>query len=232
MQPVVLVDTAWKGQPRKLLLQANRNGFLYVLDRTNGKMLLVSPLVKKLTWAKGIAADGKPMMNPDQTPTVEGRLICPAVEGAANFFSTSYSPQTKLFYVNTLEKCAIYTKRPSGDWAAGKAYVAGGGRRVPDEKPQKFLRAFNIETGKVVWELAQDGGADSWSGALATASGLVFFGDDGDGLSVADAATGKLLWSFPFTETLHTSPMTYMFDNQQYVAIAVGSQIYAFGLMH
>ncbi len=232
VQPVVLVDADWLGQPRKLLVQANRNGFLYVLDRTNGQMLSATPLVKKLTWAKGIAPDGRPMMNPNQVPTTEGQLICPAVEGAANFFSTSYSPQTKLFYVNTLEKCAIYTKRPSGPWTAGRAYVAGGGRRVPDEKPQKILRAFDLTTGRVVWELPQDGDADSWSGTLTTAGGVVFFGDDGDALSASDAATGKLLWSFPFTETLHTSPMTYMFDNQQYVAIAVGSQVYAFALMN
>jgi len=232
VQPVVLVDAQWKGQPRKLLLQANRNGFLYVLDRVDGKMLSATPMVKKLTWAKGIAPDGRPMMNPDQTPAAEGKLICPAVEGAANFFSTAYSPHTKLFYVNTLEKCAIYTKRPSGPWTAGRAYVGGGGGRVPGEKPQKMLRAFDIQTGKPVWELPQEGGADSWSGALATAGGVVIFGDDGDALAAADASTGKRLWTFPFTETLHTSPMTYMFDNQQYVAIAVGSQIFAFGLMN
>lgn len=232
VQPVVLVDAEWQGQPKKMLLQANRNGFLYMLDRTNGKMLSATPLVKKLTWAKSIAPDGRPVMNPDQTPTPEGRLICPAVEGAANFFSSSYSPQTRLFYVNTLEKCAIYTKRTPSTWTAGRSYTAGGGRVVPNETPQKFLRAFDIQTGKVVWELPQEGGADSWSGALATASGIVFFGDDADALSAADAATGKRLWSFPFTETLHTSPMTYMFDNQQYVAIAVGSQVYAFALMN
>ncbi len=183
-----------------------------------------------LIGGEWIAPGGRPIMNPDQVPTAEGKLICPAVEGAANFFSTSYSPQTKLFYVNTLEKCAVYNKRPSGPWAAGRAYVAGGGRRAPDETPQKFLRAFDIQTGKVMWELPQDGDADSWSGALSTASGLVFFGNDSDALSAADATTGKLLWSYPFTETLHTSPMTYMFDNQQYVAIAVGSQVYAFAL--
>jgi len=230
VQPLVLVDTNWQGQPRKLLLQANRNGFFYVLDRVTGKLLSATPLVKKLTWAKGIAPDGRPMMNPNQVPTEEGTLICPAVEGAANFFSTSYSPLTGLFYVNTLEKCAVYTKRTPSTWTAGRSYTAGGGRRVSDEKPQKFLRAFDIRNGKVVWELPQDGQADSWSGTLTTASGIVFFGDDADALGAADASTGKRLWSFPFTETLHTSPMTYMFDNKQYVSIAVGSQIYTFGL--
>jgi len=231
VEPVLLVDANWQGRPRKLLLQANRNGFLYVLDRTDGKMLLAKPLVKKLTWAKEIRPDGRPVMNPNQTPTVEGNLICPAVEGAANFFSTSFSPETGLFYVNTLEKCDIYSKRPPAEWTAGRGYQAGGGRRVADEKAQKFLRAFDIQTGKVAWELPEAGQGDSWSGALSTAGGVVFFGDDGGGLSAADAATGKLLWSYGFTEIPHSSPMTYVFDNKQYIAMAVGSQVYAFGLV-
>ncbi|MBL8237517.1 MAG: PQQ-binding-like beta-propeller repeat protein [Bryobacterales bacterium] len=230
VQPLVLVDAAWRGQPRKLLLQANRNGFLYVLDRTDGKMLLASPMVKKLTWAKEIAPNGRPVMNPNSTPTAEGQLICPAVEGAANFFSTSFNPATKLFYVNTLERCAVYTKRVTPEWQPGRAYVGGGGRRDPDDKPRKFLRAFNIETGKAVWEVPQDGPGDTWTGTLTTAGGLVIFGDDGGALSAADAATGKRLWSFPFTDNLHTSPMTYMFDNKQYVSIINGSVVYAFGV--
>jgi len=228
VQPLVLVDATWKGQPKKLLLQANRNGFLYVLDRTNGKLLLASPLVKKLTWAKEIAPNGRPVMNPNSVPTTEGQLICPAVEGAANFFSTSYNPATKLFYVNTLERCAIYTKRATPEWQSGRSYQGGGGRRDPNDKPQKILRAFNIETGKPVWELPQDGPGDTWTGTLSTAGGLVIFGDGGGALAAADAPTGKRLWSYPFTENLHTSPMTYMFDNKQYVSIINGSIVYAF----
>lgn len=230
VQPVVLVDAKWKGAPKKLLVQANRNGFLYVLDRTNGKMLSATPLVKKLTWAKEIAPDGRPVMNPNSVPTEEGALICPAVEGAANFFSTSYNPATGLFYVNTLERCAVYTKRKTPDWQAGRAYIGGGGRRDPNDQPQKILRAFNLETGKPAWELPQTGPGDTWTGTLSTAGGLVIFGDDGGALAAADAATGRRLWSFPFTENLHTSPMTYMFDNKQYVSIINGSVVYVFGL--
>jgi alcohol dehydrogenase (cytochrome c) len=230
VQPVVLVDADWQGQPRKLLLQANRNGFFYVLDRTNGKLLLAKPLVKKLTWAKEIGPDGRPVMNPNQTPTTEGNLICPSVEGAANFFSTSYNPATGLFYVNTLEKCAVYSKRALTEWQAGRGYAGGGGRRVPDEKAQKILRAIDIKTGKFVWELPQDGEGEAWAGTLSTASGLVFFGDDGGGLAAAHATSGKQLWSYPFAEPLHTSPMTYMFDNKQYVGMISGSVVYAFGL--
>lgn len=230
VQPVLLIDAAWQGQPRKLLVQANRNGFLYVLDRTNGSLLQATPLVKKLTWAKGIGADGRPLMNPNQNPTVEGNLICPSVSGAANFFSSSYSPATGLFYVNTMESCSVISKQPSGMWTAGKGYAGGGGRRVPDEKVQKFVRAFDIHTGKAVWEIPESGQGSSWSGTLATAGGLVFFGDDGAALSAADAATGKLLWSYPFTDIPHSSPMTYVFDNKQFVAMTNGTQVYAFGL--
>jgi alcohol dehydrogenase (cytochrome c) len=230
VQPVLLVDANWQGRARKLLLQANRNGFFYVLDRTDGKLLTAKPLVKKLTWAKEIGADGRPVMNPNQLPTVAGTLTCPSVEGAANFFSTAYNPALGLFYVNTLEKCNIFTKTPPADWQAGRGYQAGGGRRVPDEKAQKILRAFDIQTGKVVWERPEDGQGETWSGALSTASGLVFYGDDGGELAAVDGSTGKKLWGFPFTESLHTSPMTYMFDNKQYVGMLVGSIVYVFGL--
>ena len=229
-EPVLLVDAQWEGQQRKLLLQANRNGFMYVLDRTNGKILSAKPMVKKLTWAKEITPSGRPIMNPNQVPTAEGALVCPAVEGAANFFSTSYLPSTGWFYVNTLERCAIYTKRTTAPWEAGKSFQGGGGRRAPDDKAQKFLRAFDIQTGKVMWELPQEGRGESWAGTLTTAGGLVFYGDDNSAFAAADAKTGKKLWSFPFTEELHTSPMTYSFDNKQYVALAVGSLVYAFGL--
>jgi alcohol dehydrogenase (cytochrome c) len=93
------------------------------------------------------------------------------------------------------------------------------------------VRAFDIQTGRIVWELPEAGQGNSWSGTLATAGGLVFFGDDAGALSAADADTGKRLWSYPFKlEIPHSSPMTYVFDNKQYIGMAVGSQVYAFGL--
>jgi alcohol dehydrogenase (cytochrome c) len=229
-EPPVLVDAVWNGQNRHLLLQANRNGFFYVLDRTNGKLLLAKPFVKKLTWAREIGADGRPVMNPNQEPTAAGNKICPSLEGATNWFSTAFLPATGLFYVQTLEKCGMYTKAPM-QWKAGTGYFGGSFEGAPNESPQKVLRAINIETGSTAWELPQTGPADSWGGTLATASGLVFFGEDSGALMAVDASTGKPLWHFDANQTWKASPMTYMFDGKQYVAVASGSIVVSFALL-
>ncbi|MGA1996467.1 MAG: PQQ-dependent dehydrogenase, methanol/ethanol family [Bryobacteraceae bacterium] len=229
-QPPVLVDTTWRGQKRHLLLHANRNGFFYVLDRTNGKLLLAKPFVKKLTWAREIDANGRPVQNPNQEPTTAGNRTCPSLEGATNWFSTAFLPATGLYYVQTLEKCGIYTKTPM-EWKAGAGYFGGSFEGAPDETPQKILRAIDIENGSITWELAQTGPANSWGGTLATASGLVFFGEDSGALMAVDASTGKPLWQFQANQIWKASPMTYMFDGKQYIAVASGSNIISFGLL-
>jgi alcohol dehydrogenase (cytochrome c) len=226
-QPEVLIDAPWEGQPRKLLLHANRNGFFYILDRTNGKLLLAKPFVKKLTWAKEIGADGRPVLNPDHTPTSDGTVTCPAVEGATNWFSTSYNPATGFYYLQTLEKCNVYVKSPI-DWEAGKAFFGGATRGVPGDNPQKVLRAIDIRTGKIAWELPQKGRAESWGGTLATSTGLVFVCEDSGAFMAVDAANGKMLWNFQLNANWKASPMTYVFDNKQYFAVAAGSDIVAF----
>jgi alcohol dehydrogenase (cytochrome c) len=227
-QPPVLVDTTWQGQPRKLLVQANRNGFFYVLDRTNGKFLLGKQFAKDVTWASGLTAEGRPIVVPNMEPTLEGKRICPALDGAANWYSTSFNLVTGLYYVQTNDKCGIFT-RTNMDWEAGKGFMGGSFRSSPDPA-QRVLRAFDIHTGKIVWELPQTGPADSWGGVLSTAGGVVFFAEESGSFMAADAASGKALWSFQTNQLWKASPMTYMFDNKQYVAIASGPNIIAFGL--
>jgi alcohol dehydrogenase (cytochrome c) len=228
-EPPVLVDTNWHGQPRKLLLHGNRNGFFYVLDRTNGKVLQATPLVKKVTWAKEIGPDGRPVIVPDKTPTTEGNVVCPSQIGATNWFSSSYNPATGLFYVQTLDACMVFFKHPV-EWEAGKSFWGGTVRRVPGETLQKVLRAIDIQTGKFTWEIPQTGTGSSWGGVLSTAGGLVFFGDDGGDFAAADASTGKRLWNFPANQLWKASPMTYMFGGQQYVAVAGGPNVLSFAL--
>jgi alcohol dehydrogenase (cytochrome c) len=227
--PVVL-DTAWEGKPRKLLIQANRNGFFYVFDRTDGKLLLAKPFVTNLNWASGIGADGRPIKLPHMEPSTEGTKVCPSQDGATNWFSPSYNPATGLYYVQTFEKCSVYTKSDPGAWQAGREYLGGSQHRPPGEKPLRILKAIDIQTGKIAWELPQPGPAESWGGTLSTATGLVIFGEEGGALMAADATTGKPLWNFPTNQTWKASPMTYMFDGRQYVAVAAGSDIIAFGV--
>ena len=226
----VLVDAMWQGQPRKLMLHANRNGFFYVFDRRDGTLLLAKQFIKTLTWASGIGKDGKPIKTAGQEPSPEGTKVCPSQDGATNWYSPSFNPVTRLYYIQTFEKCSIYTKRDQGDWESGKTYLGGTQRTSPDPTPQRILRALNIETGAVTWELPQRGPAFSWSGTLSTATGLVIFGEDGGALMAADATTGKPLWMFQTNQTWKASPMTYMFDGQQYIAVAAGANIMAFGV--
>jgi alcohol dehydrogenase (cytochrome c) len=226
----VLVDAAWNGQQRMLMLHANRNGFFYVFDRRDGTLLLAKPFVKNLTWASGIGADGRPIRLPNQDPTPEGTKVCPSQDGATNWFSPSFSPATGLYYLQTFEKCSIYTKSDQGDWESGKSYLGGTQRTAADPEPQRVLKAIDVQTGAIRWALPQVGPAYSWGGTLATATGLVIAAEDGGSLMAVDAATGKPLWSLPTNQTWKASPMTYMFDGRQLIAIASGPNIIAVAL--
>ena len=229
MAPPSLVDAEWEGKPRKLMVQANRNGFLYVLDRTNGKFLLGRQYTKKLTWATGLTPEGRPIVAPGKEPTHEGTVVCPWLNGATNWYSASWSPLTSLYYVQTNDKCGIFT-RTDMPFQLGHGYMGGSNSPDPADPGQRVLRAFDIQTGKPAWELPQTGPGDTFGGVLSTAGGVVFYGADDGAFAAADAKTGKPLWSFQTNETPHASPMTYMFDNKQYVAVAMGPNVISFGL--
>ena len=229
-QTSVLVDADWQGKPRTLMLHASRNGFFYVFDRRDGTLLLARPFVRNLTWASGIGPDGRPVKLPNQEPTPAGTRVCPSQDGATNWFSPSFNPATGLYYVQTFEKCSIYTKSDQGEWESGKSYLGGSQRTARDPRPQRILKAIDIRTGAIRWEVPQPGPADSWGGTLTTASGLVIFGEDGGGLVAADAVDGKPLWIFQTNHTWKASPMSYMFDGTQYIAVAAGSNIIALAI--
>jgi alcohol dehydrogenase (cytochrome c) len=220
-QPLVLVDEMYQGQRRKLLMQANRNGFFYVIDRTNGKLLFAKPFVKKMDWASGIGPDGMPILLPDYAPTDEGHLKCPAVRGATNWFSTSYNPGTKLFYVMAAEDCSFFRK-------TGRQYAPNPNMKDPGKR---FLRALDINTAAVVWEKPLTGSNEAnYSGVLSTAGNLVFHGETAGGFAAVEATSGKTLWSFPANDAWRASPMTYMIGGKQYVAVAAGANVIAFTL--
>src|SRR6266566_4047039 len=226
----VLVDLEDNGKIRHLLLQANRNGFFYVLDRTNGKFLQATPFVEKINWATGIDASGRPILS-GRIPTAEGTKICPGINGATNWFSPSYNPDTRLFFVMALESCNLFFAKPES-FTKGATYYATGTKRLPDEHAQKILLALSVPDGKRVWRYPQVGRGESWAGTLATASGLLFFGDDAGSLEAVEAATGRPLWHFNTGQTLYASPMSYAVDGIQYIAISGGSDVFSFALPH
>lgn len=211
--PLVLVDTTYQGKERKLLLHADKNGFFYVLDRTNGRVLLAKPFVK-VTWASGIAADGRPQL------LQNNGLLCPGSYGA-NWNATAFDPVTRLYYLVALEKCAL------------KLTTSSGKQTQPNEvEGEKFLEALDIDTGKIAWKVPEIGPAEGKreAGVLATAGGLLFYGDPSGNVVAVDARNGKTLWRFSTNGENKASPMTYMVNGKQYLALAAGPNILCFGL--
>jgi alcohol dehydrogenase (cytochrome c) len=130
-----------------------------------------------------------------------------------------------------MEGCSVVTKRDA-QWQAGRGYLGGSARPAPGEPRQKVLRAIDMQTGKFVWELPQSGRGDSWGGTLATESGLVFLCDDSGTFMALDAKAGKILWQFPANQLWKASPMAFQFDGKEYIAVAAGQNILAFGLVN
>jgi alcohol dehydrogenase (cytochrome c) len=228
-QTPMLIDAEFQGKPRKLVVHANRNGFFYVLDRTNGEVLLAKPFVEKMTWATGIGPDGRPRKLPGKEPTYGGNEVCPSLAGATNWMSPSYSPSTGLVYVQAVEQCNIFTKRDE-TWQRGKGFFGGASRGVPGERAVSSVRAIQLATGEIIWDRPHGSPGRPWTGVLSTDTGLVFYGDGSGTFTAADASNGKPLWHFHTNDTWRASPMTYMAGGKQYVAIAAGFNIIAFAL--
>jgi alcohol dehydrogenase (cytochrome c) len=224
----VLLSAEVNGRMRDLLVQANRNGFLYVLDRTDGEFLKATPFVTKLDWAKGIDTSGRPILS-GKIPTAEGTQICPSIDGATNWFSPSYNPVTGLFYFMALESCSVFFAHPQA-FVQGQTFYDTGTKLAPDDHAQKVLLAYSVPDGKIVWRYPQAGRGNSWGGTTTTAGDLVFFGNDAGAFEAVEARTGRSLWQFNTGQSMHASPMSYEVDRVQYVAIAAGSDVISFAL--
>ena len=183
---------------------------------------------QKLNWATGVDAAGRPILT-GRIPTPEGTEICPDINGATNWFSPSFNPATKLFYVMALENCNLFFANPR-PFAQGKTYYGSGTKLPPDEHARKILLALSVTDGKPAWRYPQVGRGRSWGGTLTTAGGLVFFGDDAGSFEAVDAATGRALWHFNTGQVVRASPMSYAVDGIQYVAVSAGSDVFSFAL--
>jgi alcohol dehydrogenase (cytochrome c) len=217
----VLFDAEFKGKPRKLLAQASRNGFFFVLDRATGEHLVTSEFIDQ-TWASGIDSRGRPIAKPSATPTPDGALVEPGSDGSTNWMAPSFNPKTGLFYVNARRLFSIYYNTVEGK-------AEGWGGRDRNLWANSTLRALDYRTGKVVWN-HELGNGESIAGILTTAGHLLFSADNSGNLLALDPATGKTLWHLNVGGKVDASPMTYQLDGRQYLIVAVQDVLYAFAL--
>ncbi|HLH04331.1 MAG TPA: acido-empty-quinoprotein group A [Bryobacteraceae bacterium] len=220
VQTPVLIDGEINGQPKKLVAQASRNGWFFVLDRKTGKDYVSTEYVKT-NWAKGVDAKGQPIPNPAKEPKEDGALVSPNQGGAANWPPPSFSPQTGLFYVNATRAFSIYYVYDTSEKAEGWGGNDQGGWG------ESMLQAIDYQTGKIRWSHKWEGDSVR-GGVLSTAGGLVFAGDPENNFIALDAKTGDPLWHANLGKGVSNGPMTYELNGTQYVVVAAGDSIYAF----
>ena len=233
-EDMVLVDRIWRGQQRKLLLHADRNGHFYVLDRTSGEFLAGTPFIHQ-TWNSGFDAKGRPKPIPGSNSSPEGSfLVYPTAGGATNFGAPSYSPVSGLFYLEYSEAGAVYISAPQVP-QKGREYLGEGpARPLPprgpnDPAPNAGIKAIDPETGKTVWDFKLFQGSLA-NGVLATAGGVLFASSRDGNLIALDAKTGKYLWHYQTSGNHAASPISYAINGRQYVALTAGNVLYSFAL--
>ncbi len=222
----VLIDMTVKGRMVKAVVQANRNGYFYALDRTDGKLLASAPYTK-INWSTGIGADGRPRLLPGLEPSEEGTKVCPGIGGGHNWSATSYSPQTGLYYFGSSDGCHLVYSHPQ-QYRRGQWYQASTETDIPNEPAKGAVVAVDPRTGETRWRFEMV--TSSPAGMLATAGGLVFTGDGQGYLVALDARTGKPLWHFQTGGTIIAPPITYTLNGKQQIAIAAGTSIITFAL--
>jgi len=222
----MLVDRMFRGQQRKLMIHADRNGFFYVLDRTDGKFLLGKPFVRQ-TWAKGLDEKGRPILMPNSEASLEGQLHYPSLSGGTNWQAPSYDPVTGWFVMAFREMGDVYIREP-GEYVAGKSYW--GGKSVPGKETEwAGVKAIDPESGDAKWEFRFIYGSLA-AGVLATRGGVVFAGCRDGNLVALESRTGKLLWRFQTGAEINSSAISYAVDGHQYIALAAGQVLYSFAL--
>lgn len=232
VQIPVLVDREWEGEMRKLMLWGNRNGFFYVLDRTDGEFLSGAPFAK-VTWTNGLDENGRPNYLPEAFPSREGVRVWPGVQGATNWYAPTYNPETDLFYLAAWEFATIYHMGDAtyvrGNRYAGSLPRAAWPEVMRDDDPgHGALRALDPDTGETVWEFKMTAISDS--GLLSTAGGLLFSGSLEGHFLAFDPDDGELLWRKNLGGRCVNSPITYLADDEQMVTLACGNSLYTFGL--
>lgn len=217
-QTPILADAVFGGRMRKLVMQATRNGYFFVLDRVTGEHLVTAPFAQA-NWVATIDKEGHPRRNPEKDPTVPGSLVSPTNGGSTNWPPPAFSPEAGLFYVRENNGFAMYyltETDPRGSMGLGGKEEDSVGSRG------SFVTAIDYKTGKIAWRRESSGG-----GGLLTTAGKLLFAGDGSSLVAYDVVTGKPLWHARIGGTSN-APETYMLDGHQYFTVAVGDMIVAF----
>jgi alcohol dehydrogenase (cytochrome c) len=222
VQTPVLFDADIDGRPRKLLAQASRNGYFFVLDRTTGKNVLTKPFIKT-NWASGIDSKGQPTPDPAKEPTPAGTLVSPNSSGASNWYPPSLNPQTGLFYVSSNRSFSMFYLTDLADKPQGWGGNDRGGYS------ESYLQAIDYRTGQVKWMHRWYGGG--LSGLLSTAGGLLFSGDTANHLVALNPSTGDILWHAGLTANVSNGPITYEIDGRQYLVVGAGDTLYGFWMI-
>lgn len=243
VQVPLLADIEWQGEARKVMLWANRNGYFYVLDRTDGEFLLGEPYVR-VNWSSGLDENGRPI----PTPQPEGMPTFPGNQGGTNWYPPSFSPRTGLFYFSAWEDYATIYRAEESEYVPGRAFLGGGfsvlapapgaptigiGRTNPinnwtNEVGFGSVKAMDPQTGEAVWEYNQFDVSDS--GMLTTASDLLITGGREGYFHVLDARDGELLYFKNLGGQIVMAPVTFMVDGIQYVSIISGNSLFTFAL--
>ena len=227
-QTPILVDGEFNGRPRKLVLQASRNGYFFTLDRLTGEHLVTSKFGESANWAKGINAKGQPVRDPAKDFDAGGALVSPANQGVTNWPPPAYSPETGLMYVPTQDSYAMYyltETDPRG------AMGLGGKEELSLGTMHSYISAIDYKTGKTVWKHTYPTlGGGLGNGMLTTAGKLLFAGDVAGNIVAYDAANGKPLWHAYLGSNVSNAPETYALDGHQYVLVGAGDTLYSFML--
>ena len=243
VQVPVLADIVWRGEPKKVMMWANRNGYFYVLDRVTGLFLEGKPFVT-VNWSSGLDENGRPI----PTPQPDGMPTYPGNQGGTNWYPPSYSPRTGLFYFSAWENYATIYRAEESEYVPGQAFLGGGfsvlapspdaptigiGRTNPinnwtDEVGYASLKAMDPQTGEAVWSYNQYDVSDS--GMLTTATDLLFTGGREGYFHAIDARSGNLIWNVNLGGQIVMAPVTYMVDGIQYVSVISGNGLSTFAL--
>lgn len=227
-EDMILVDRMFQGQPRKLLLHADRNGMFYVLDRTNGKFLAGTPFVRQ-TWNTGLDENGRPKVVPGWQASPEGSIpIFPSLLGGTNFQSPSLDAATGWFILEYQESGQRFFSTPA-EYVPGRQYQGGRQTRVTDEPATAGIRAIDPATGKIVWDYKMTRGSLN-NGLLATGGGVVFAASPDGNVLILDTRSGELLRAIKTGNSMAAAPMSYAVNGKQFVAIMAGSVLTAFSL--